>query len=212
MRTALIKRKILNAGALWISYFKLLPWLVRLNKNSVVIDCGANIGNISSFLSITGATIYAFEPDPIAFESLQKNYSERKNIHCINKGVWDRNTKLRLFRHAGMKKNEQAFTVGSSIVKSKKNISTVSSVEIEVINLVEFIQSLNRKVDLIKIDVEGAETEILRSVIQQDAHTLFKMMYAETHETKIPGQKVQMDKIKAQMKQKGITNIKLNWI
>jgi FkbM family methyltransferase len=212
MRTALIKRKILNTGALWISYFKLLPWLFRLNKNSVVIDCGANIGKISSFLSITGATVYAFEPDPIAFESLQKNCYKRKNIHCINKGVWDKNTTLRLFRHAEMKNNEQAFTVGSSIVDIKKNITTDSSVEIEVVSLVEFIQYLNRKVDLIKVDVEGAETEILRSVIQQDAHTLFKMMYVETHETKIPGQKEELEKIKEQMKQKGITNIKLNWI
>lgn len=212
MRPALIKRKILNTGALWISYFKLLPWLFRLNKNSVVIDCGANIGKISSYLSITGATIYAFEPDPIAFETLLNRCSKRKNISCINKGVWDKNASLRLFRLAEMKKSEQAFTVGSSIVDSKKNISTESSVEIEVINLVEFIQYLNRKIDLIKIDVEGAETDILQSIIQQNAHTLFKTMYVETHETKIPGQKEELQKTKEQLKQKGITNIKLNWI
>jgi FkbM family methyltransferase len=212
MRAALIKRKILNAGALWISYFKLLPWLFRLNKNSVVIDCGANIGKISSYLSITGVTIYAFEPDPIAFEKLLRRCSKRKNIHCLNKGVWNKNTKLQLFRHTQMKNNEQAFTVGSSIVDSKKNISTETSVEIEVISLVEFIQLLNCKIDLIKLDVEGAETEILQSIIQQNAHKLFKSMYVETHETKIPGQKEELKKIKEQMKHKGITNIKLNWI
>jgi len=212
MRTALIKRKILNTGALWISYFKLLPWLFRLNKNSVVIDCGANTGKISSFLSITGATVYAFEPDPIAFESLQKNCGKRKNINCINKGVWNKNAILKLFRHTEMMNNEQAFTVGSSIVDTKKNISTDLSVEIEVINLVEFIQSLNLKVDLVKIDVEGAETEILQSIINEDAHKLFKTMYVETHETKIPGQEEDLKKIKLLMKQKGIANIKLNWI
>src|SRR6187399_2441950 len=212
MRAALIKRKILNTGALWISYFKLLPWLFWLNKNSVVIDCGANTGKISSFLSITGATVYAFEPDPIAFESLQRNCGKRKNIHCINKGVWDKNTRIKLFRHAEMKQNEQAFTVGSSIVDTKKNISPASFVEIEVINLIEFIQSLKYKVDLIKIDVEGAEIGILQSIILQDAHKLFKTMYVETHETKIPGQKEDLEKIELLMKQKGIANIKLNWI
>ncbi|TMI63417.1 MAG: FkbM family methyltransferase [Bacteroidetes bacterium] len=212
MRTALIKRKILNTGALWISYFKLLPWLFRLNKNSVIIDCGANTGQISSFLSITGATIYAFEPDPIAFESLQKNCGKRKNINCINKGVWNKNTMLKLFRHTEMRNNEQAFTVGSSIVDTKKNINPASFVEVEVINLIEFIQSLNLKVDLVKIDVEGAETEILQSIIHQDAHRLFKTMYVETHETKIPGQEEYLKKIELLMKQKGIGNIKLNWI
>jgi FkbM family methyltransferase len=146
-------------------------------------------GKISSFLAITGATIYAFEPDPIAFESLQKNCSKRKNIHCSKKGVWDKNTWLKLFRHAEMKQNEQAFTVGSSIVDTKKNISPASFVEIEVINLIEFIQSLNLKVDLVKLDVEGAEIGILQSIIQQDAHKLFKTMYVETHETKIQARK-----------------------
>ena len=212
MRAALTKRKILNAGALWISYIKLLPWLFRLNKSSIVIDCGANVGKISSYLSITGATVYAFEPDPIAFEKLLKRCTKRKNINCINKGVWDKNTTLRLFRHAGMKNNEQAFTVGSSIVGSKKNINSESFVEIEVIDLVEFIRSLKVTIDLIKVDIEGAETEVLQSIIQQNAHSLFKTMYLETHQTKIPGQKEELKKIKEQMKQKGISNIKLNWI
>ena len=111
-----------------------------------------------------------------------------------------------------MKNNEQAFTVGSSIVDTKRNISPGSFIEIEVINLIEFIQSLSRIVDLIKIDVEGAEIEILQSIIQKDAHTLFKTMFVETHETKIHGQKEHLEKIKEQMKQKEISNIKLNWV
>jgi len=212
MRTALIKRKILNAGALLISYVKLFPWLFRLNKQSIVIDCGANTGRISGFLSLTGATIYAFEPDPIAFEILSKRLGNKKNVQCINKAVWDRNTTLLLYRHTEMENKEDAFTVSSSIVESKKNVTTDRPIEIEAINLIEFIQVLNKVVDLIKVDIEGAETEILQSIIQRDAHTLFKKMYVETHETKIPGQKEQIEKIKQQMQVKGITNIKLNWL
>jgi FkbM family methyltransferase len=212
MRAALLKRKILNTGALWISYLKLLPWLFRLNKNSVVIDCGANTGRISSYLSVTGATIYAFEPDPIAFQSLSKQCRKKKNIICINKGVWDKNATIKLYRHADMINHEQDFTVGSSIVSEKKNVGHNLSVEVEVINLVEFIQSLNKKIDLIKMDIEGAETEILKSVINNKAHLLFKTMFVETHETKIPGQKAEIEMFKDQMKQKGITNIKLNWV
>jgi FkbM family methyltransferase len=212
MRIELLKRKILNAGALWISYIKLFPWLFRLNKDSVVIDCGANTGSISKYLSLTGATIYAFEPDPIAFKILSKRLANKKKVHCINKGVWNKNTTIQLYRHAEMNENEKDFTVSSSIIAGKSNISSTNSVEIEVISLVEFIKFLNKEIDLIKVDVEGAETEILKSIIEQDAHALFKTMYAETHETKIPGQKLELQKIKEQIRQKGITNIKLNWI
>jgi hypothetical protein len=37
-------------------------------------------------------------------------------------------------------------------------------------------------------------------------------MYVETHETKIPEQKDDLERIKSQLKEKGISNIKLNWV
>jgi len=212
MRTALIKRKILNAGALWISYTRLIPWLFRLNKNSIVLDCGANIGRITSYLSITGATIYAFEPDPVAFKILSERCSNKKNITCINKGVWDKDSHILLYKHQEMKKNEVSFTTGSSIVADKKNVDASTSYKIEVIDLINFIRQLNKKVDLVKVDIEGAEIEILKKIITEDAHSLFNTMYVETHETKIPGQVEELKSIKQQMKEKGIANIKLNWI
>jgi FkbM family methyltransferase len=211
MRPALLKRKILNYGALGISYIQLFPWLFRLNKNSIIIDCGANRGHISSYLSLTGATIYAFEPDPIAFVQLVKRCSRRKNVNCINKGVWDKNAVIKLYRHREMK-GQSDFTVSSSIIDEKKNIKPASAIGVEVIDLVEFMQSLSKKIDLIKIDIEGAEIQVLKKIIETRAYALFKTMYVETHETKIPGQKEELEKIKKELKRKEITNIKLNWI
>lgn len=212
MRSALLKRRVLNSGSNFISYIKLIPWLFRLNKNSVVIDCGANTGQISLFLARTGVTIYSFEPDPIAFKVLSEKSIGKKNITCYNKGVWDKNATVKLHRHNEIGNDEVDFTVGSSIIKEKKNVNINSFIEIEVIDLVLFIKSLNRKIDLIKLDVEGAEIEILKKIIDEDVNSLFKIMYVETHETKIPGQSDELILIKQQMADKGITNIKLNWI
>ncbi len=212
MRTALLKRKILNAGALWLSKVKLIPSLLRLNKNSIVIDCGANVGHITNLLSLTGATVYAFEPDPIAFELLQKRVKNKKNVIIIKKGVWDRNTFLPLFRHIDTRNNESDFTVGSSIIQNKINVNPAKTEQIEVIDLVEFIQRLGKKISLIKLDVEGAETEILKKILETKAFTLFDKMYVETHETKIPGQKEALNSIKKEMAEQGVTNIKLNWL
>ena len=210
MRQALLKRKLLNLGAIWISYIKLIPWIFRLNKNSVVIDCGANTGRITSLLSITGATIYSFEPDPVAFKILNARCRHKKNITCFNKGVWHKNSIIKLFRHNEMRE-EADFTVSSSIVVEKKNVGNQSALEIEVIDFVEFIQSLNKKIDLIKMDIEGAEPEILKKIIETNCYTLFKKMYVETHETKIPGQKEEIEMIKKLLIQKNINNIRLNW-
>lgn len=212
MRWSLIKRKILNAGAITISYFKLIPDLFKLNKNSIVLDCGANVGHISKLFSLTGARVIAFEPDPVAFARLIKRCGNRRNITCLQKGVWDKDSTLQLYTHKESNNHEADFTVGSSIMADKINVNTEHSRPIEVIDLVTFMQGQNRKIDLVKLDVEGAEIEILKKIIATGSHTLFDRMYVETHETKIPAQKKDLDQIKQQITEKGITNIKLNWV
>jgi FkbM family methyltransferase len=126
--------------------------------------------------------------------------------------VWDKNSVLQFYSHEDSTGNEASYTVGSSIVAEKINISTEKKQSIEVIDLIEFMQKQNRKIDLVKLDVEGAEIEILHRVIASEAWHLFDRMYVETHETKIPSQVQDLQLIKQQIKEKGITNIKLNWI
>lgn len=212
MRSALLKRKILNAGALWISRIKLIPDWFKLNKKSLVLDCGANVGHISKLFASTGATVISFEPDPIAFKELSERCGTKKNVTLIQKGVWDKNTSIQLFAHKESSGNEASYTVGSSIVAEKINVSTDKGQSIEVIDLVEFMQQQNRKIDLVKLDVEGAEIEILQRILATSSWNLFDRMYVETHETKIPSQAEPLQKIKEEIKAKGITNIKLNWI
>lgn len=212
MRLALLKRKILNAGALAISYFKLIPDLFRLNKKSLVLDCGANVGHITKLFSLTGARVIAFEPDPVAFKKLSRRSLHKKNIVCLKKGVWDKNAIIQLYTHKESFENEASFTVGSSIIADKINVSTEKAQTIEVIDLVTFIQEQGRKIDLIKLDVEGAEIEILKKIISTGSYHLFDRMYVETHETKIPSQIDDLEWIKQAIKDKGIKNIRLNWI
>jgi FkbM family methyltransferase len=212
MKISLLKRKILNAGAIWISYIKLIPDWFRLGKKSLVLDCGANVGHISKLLASSGASVIAFEPDPIAYKKLLLRCGNKKNVTLIQKGVWDKNSVLQFYSHEDSTGNEASYTVGSSIVAEKINVSTEKKQSIEVIDLIEFMQKQNRKIDLVKLDIEGAEIGILHRIIAAEAWHLFDRMYVETHETKIPSHVQELQLIKQQIKEKGITNIKLNWI
>lgn len=212
MNVSLLKRKILNTGAIGISYIKLLPDWFQLGTKSIVIDCGANVGHISKMLASTGASIVAFEPDPIAFKKLQQRCGSKNNVTLIQKGVWDRNTFLHLYAHKKSTGKETSYTVGSSIIADKMNIDISKTQTIEVVDLISFIQQLNKKVDLVKLDVEGAEIDILKKIIATESWHLFDRMYVETHETKIPSHVEELQAIKKQLAEKGITNIKLNWI
>jgi FkbM family methyltransferase len=212
MKLKLLNRIILNKGALWLSYLKLIPIVRKLTKESIVIDCGANIGDITKKFAATGATVHAFEPDPLAFDLLKRRFETRPNVILYKKGVWDKETDITLFTHKDQQNHELAYTVGSSIISNKINIDQGKKQTIQVIDLSDFIIKLGKRVNLIKLDVEGAETAILQKIINDETYRLFDMMYVETHETKIPGQVQELNSIKQIMKEKNITNIKLNWL
>lgn len=57
----------------WDEPFITLPEVQRLNSGSVVVDAGAYIGDTAETFIRLGATVYAFEPRPDAFECLQFN-------------------------------------------------------------------------------------------------------------------------------------------
>ncbi len=212
MTLALLKRTILNKLALWLCYLKLIPILKELNNDSLVIDCGANVGNITNKFAATGATVFAFEPDPIAFAVLSSRFAATSNVHLFQKGVWDKNETVTLYHHKNQTKNELAFTVGSSIKRDKINVTATKTSTIEVVDLIEFMQSLNKKITVIKLDVEGAETEILEKIITTKTYLLFDNLYTETHETKIPGQRQNILELRKKIKEEGIKNIHLNWL
>ena len=204
MTLALLKRTILNKLALWLCYLKLIPILKELNNDSLVIDCGANVGNITNKFAATGATVFAFEPDPIAFAVLSSRFAATSNVHLFQKGVWDKNETVTLYHHKNQTKNELAFTVGSSIKRDKINVTATKTSTIEVVDLIEFMQSLNKKITVIKLDVEGAETEILEKIITTKTYLLFDNLYTETHETKIPGQRQNILELRKKIKEEGI--------
>ncbi len=212
MNIKLLTRIILNKGALWISYVKLIPILRKLDTGSIVLDCGANVGDITKKFAGTGATVYAFEPDPIAFGILNRRFKTNSNIILIQKGVWDKNADMALYSHTEQNEKEAAFTVSSSIVSTKQNVDVAKQQVIQVVDLSEFIKALGKRVTLIKLDVEGAEIEILKKIIATGTYKLFDAMYVETHETKIPGHKDELISIRALLRHHKISNIHLNWL
>lgn len=117
-----------------------------------IIDCGANIGlSIIYFKRLyPDATIIAFEPDPIIFRVLSFNIRSfgLKNVTLINKALWDKTTTLRFFSEG---------SDGGRIAVRGDN-SHIIHVKTEKLG-----KYLNKPVNFLKIDVEGAETRILKS-------------------------------------------------
>src|SRR4029078_5157421 len=109
MKFKLFKQIILNKVALWLSYLKLIPILKKLGKDSIVIDCGANVGNITKKFADTGAIVHSFEPDSLAFSILKKKFESTSNVILHNQGVWDKETDLELYTSKKQESDELAF-------------------------------------------------------------------------------------------------------
>ncbi len=184
-----------------------------VDSNSVVIDCGANVGDISLRFAEKGAAVYAFEPNPYAYDILSKRLKPFDNAICINKGVWTAETTMKLFFHQHAEVQDEAFwSFGSSLIQGKSNVDKDRWVEVKVIDLTEFIESLDTKINLLKIDIEGAECEVLEKLIEKEQHKKIDLIVVGTHDRKIPGQRQKTDKIRAMIRDRGIGNIKLSWL
>ena len=129
-----------------------------IKKNMAVIDVGANLGYytlLAAKLVGKNGKVISFEPDPLAFKGLKKNVQMNKcnNVEIFNLAVSDKNEK-RAF-------NSDIDGLGGSAFLYEYNIQTKNNIIVDAISLSSF---LHDKPDIVKIDVEGAEVEVIKGL------------------------------------------------
>lgn len=184
---------------------------IELTAADIAIDCGANVGDVTEHLCRSGATVYAFEPNPYAFASLQRRFSQRPNVHCLQQGVLDRNETRRLYFHEHSDQDEVHWSTGSSLLDYKGNVRKDKYVDTPVIDLSEFIKSLGARVTLLKIDVEGVEGAILRKLLTTGVIHSIAHVFVETHERKVPELQADTDELRLMLKKMKLTHVNLDW-
>jgi len=129
-----------------------------LTKNDIVVDIGAHIGYyslMSARIVGNGGKVYAFEPDPENLRLLLKNIRLNGFSHIIypvRKAISDVSGVTKLFLSS-----EDTGSHSISVSNRGKQ-----HVEVRTITLDEFFATLgNYEVDIIKMDIEGAEMKAL---------------------------------------------------
>ena len=118
-----------------------------------IIDCGANIGLSAVFFAskYPDALIVAIEPDENNFKYLLKNTEPHKNIYCLKKAIWPSNVKLEI-----IDSGNGNWGLQTKIADGDRNTMIVDGITLDQI-LVTYGKG---KIDLLKIDIEGAEKEL----------------------------------------------------
>jgi FkbM family methyltransferase len=142
-----------------------------LTKNSSCVDVGSHKGEILDlFLKFAPlGRHYAFEPIPEFYNNLKKNYSERCSVYAVALSDKQGTTTFQFV------KNAPAY---SGIKQRKYDIENPEIDEIEVaLDTLDAVLA-DKKIDFIKIDVEGAELSVLRGaqkiIEEQKPYILFE--------------------------------------
>jgi FkbM family methyltransferase len=135
----------------------------RFNRGGVVIDIGANIGAFSLYAAYHGATVYAIEPEPHNLEALKQNIklnNKEDSVYVCPYAISD-------YKGTAVISDEGG---GATIVDDG-----IFGAEVEVMPLDMFFDLYHiKEVDVLKIDVEGAEPEIILGASKE---TLQKCKY-----------------------------------
>jgi FkbM family methyltransferase len=138
-----------------------------VKEGMIVVDIGANIGYytlIAAKLVGKSGIVYAFEPEPITYELLCKNIEVNgyTNVVPIQKAVSNENGKTKIWCDK-VNFASPSFSRENVLIFSEDNVLEDSFVEVETITLDEFMKNTvgNTKVDIMKVDAEGAEELII---------------------------------------------------
>lgn len=149
----------------------------------IFIDAGANkCDSIDWFLKSNSKSqdyeIYAFEPNPL-FKDCFKN----KPVTLINKAVWIKDEVKHFYLDSSNR------NLGSTLYKSKKTgrLDKENPLEIDCIDFNLWFKSVCKKDDyiILKMDIEGAEYQVLEVMMKEGTIDYIDEFYIEFHKGKI---------------------------
>jgi FkbM family methyltransferase len=143
----------------------------------VVFDCGANVGVATLFFKwiYPHSEVHAFEPDPVTFAALKENVLRNKltNVCLYNVALAATPGRLDLFVPAGSAGSPLMSTLPGRIE------GNVRRVAVEADALSRHIA--DRRIDFLKLDVEGVEETVLREVARAGKLGMIKELAIEYH-------------------------------
>jgi FkbM family methyltransferase len=146
---------------------------------------GANIGVATLYFKFLypKARITSYEPDSKTFELLQKNIigENLPSVIAINKAIGEANGNV--FFWTDVK------TPGSLINGRRKNGSKKILVQ-----SIDILDEINGKIDLLKMDIEGAEKLVLPRLLLSEKSITVREMIIEYHHNSFPEERSEFGK------------------
>lgn len=167
LKNKMFKRKINYMDPLLVEKNERIFYIQNIQRGDIIFDVGANIGELTLLFSrFTGpkGQVHSFEPTPKTFEKLLNliKFANKKNVIVNNIAV------SRSQGNATLNVYDDEFASWNTFVDRPLkdygiHINAPSLVEVKTINIDQYcLQNSIERIDLLKIDVEGAELSVLQ--------------------------------------------------
>jgi FkbM family methyltransferase len=161
----------------------------KIEEGDTVLDVGACIGDTTVPMAIkTGekGTVIAVEPEPNNISFLKANTSKFSDVRIIEKAAWNRKETVRFYIHSS--------PAGHSIIDQFRDY-----IEVQADTLGNIVKAWDR-IDFVKIDVQGAELQVL-----EGAEEMLKKTRKIVVETHYFGERALYPKVSNFLKTRGFT-------
>ena len=167
------KFKLVDSASFLWTYYEIFDSEIYIfnseTNNPLIIDCGANIGLSILYLKrlYPQSRIIAFEPDLNIFQTLESNINNfnLSNVELTRKAVW---------KSEGFLEFASEGSDGGRL--SDEEELGLKKYQVPTVRLGNY---LTQPVDFLKIDIEGAETEVLKDI--QEELVNVKNIFVEYH-------------------------------
>ena len=185
---------------------------MRHSAGMICIDLGANVGEYTRKMASGAKRVIAFEPDPWACAALHRNVADLDNVKIENVAAGTSEETVLLYRRAGFEKDPAFNSQSSSVIAEKTNIVLEDAVEVWQIDFIRYLEELDEHIGILKMDIEGAEVELLEALFDRpDLLKRIDQIYAETHESRIPGHEPRVRALRQRAATIDECNVNLYW-
>lgn len=139
-----------------------------LSENSTVLDVGGFKGDWASRISnMYGCNIYVFEPVKEFAHGIKKRFSKNPKVKVLAAALGTEDGTQKIYLEHG----------STSLIRKFKQAT-----DIDVVDAHRFVGELGRPIDLIKINIEGAEYDLLDKLIETGDIELFTDIQIQFHD------------------------------